>query len=331
MSTIGVNVTGGTLEKQPKKVLVTGCCGFIGGHLSLRLCNSGIEVVGIDWMQHYVSRKEKNLSILSKFPNFQFIKGDICEEFISEEFDIIFHLAAIPGVRASIGSPMETIRSNVTGSTNLFDWAAKGASNNVVYASSSSVYGLSTDIPFSEKDRLNSPNSPYASSKVATEIMASTYCRLFPIKAVGLRFFTVYGPRGREDMAIHKFLTSVSEGKPITVFGDGSSSRDYTYVDDIVDGILGAATYVRESMPNHSHEVFNLGNNTPVLLSELIELVGQTVGQGAIIDRKPDQLGDVPITFANIDKASELLAYNPEISLEEGLERTWSSMKNQYD
>ena len=310
-------------------VLVTGCCGFIGSHLSEKLCQLEYKVVGIDWMNGFEERKQKSFEILSKYPNFRHINGDITSSLPEESYDFVFHLAAIPGVRGSIDLPKNTMTSNVVGTVNLFDWARKGGSKKVIYASSSSVYGLNEKIPFEEIDTLNKVNSPYAASKLATEVIASTYSRLFPIRSIGLRFFTVYGPRGREDMAIYKFLSSVSKGEEITIFGDGSSSRDYTYVEDIVDGILSTIRYSTEDMRAHDHEIFNLGNNNPVLLNELIQSIGRTVGKEPIIRYIPDQLGDVPTTFADITKAMNLLNYRPKTNLSEGLIKTWKSMSKQ--
>ncbi len=309
-------------KPESSRILVTGCCGFIGSHLSMRLCEYGHDVTGIDWMKGSEGRKSESLIFLSNFDNFRFIEADINHGIPNETFDFVFHLAAIPGVRGSIDSPTDTMTSNVLGTTNIFDWSRHGGSRNIIYASSSSVYGLNTQVPFSENDPLHLINSPYAASKMSTETIASTFTRLFPIKSIGLRFFTVYGPRGREDMAIHKFLNWVNNDEPLTVFGDGSSSRDYTFVDDIIDGIIATMTFITESMDDHSHEVFNLGNNSPVLLSELIDLVGKTVGKEPIINRQTDQLGDVPITYANIDKARTLLGWSPETVWEEALKRT---------
>lgn len=310
------------------RILVTGCCGFIGSHLSIRLCANGHDVTGIDWMKGSEDRKSKSMEILSDFDNFRLIEEDITHVIPNEKFDFVFHLAAIAGVRGSIDDPINTMKSNVIGTTKIFDWSRRGGSRNIIYASSSSVYGLNKRVPFSEIDTLEKINSPYAASKMSSETIASTFTRLFPIKSIGLRFFTVYGPRGREDMAIHKFLNWVDNGEPLTVFGDGSSSRDYTFVDDIVDGIMATMDFITVSMKDHSHEVFNLGNNSPVLLSELIELVGKTVGKEPIINRQPDQLGDVPVTYANIDKAIDLLGYDPKTNLSEGLRKTWDSMAN---
>ncbi len=316
------------MERTRKtRSLVTGCCGFIASHLSVRLCQLGHEVTGIDWMKGYEDRKKASLRILSGLDNFHFIEGDINQDLPGESFDFVFHLAAIPGVRGSIDSPVKTMISNVMGTTNVFDWSRNGGSRKIIYASSSSVYGLNKKVPFSEEDQLKLTNSPYAASKLSTEAIASTYTRLFPIRSIGLRFFTVYGPRGREDMAIHKFLTCVSNDEPLTVFGDGSTSRDYTFVEDIVDGIVGTIQYISDSMEDHKHEVFNLGNNSPVFLSELIEMVGKTVQKEPIINRFPDQLGDVPATYADINKAISLLDYNPKTDLEEGLKKTWASME----
>ena len=320
-----------SLKEKKQKILITGCLGFIGSHLSEKLCQDGHEVVGIDWMKSSKDRKLINKELLLKYENFNLIYGDIRLDLPEENFDVVFHLAALAGVRASLDNPVITTDVNLGGTTNIFDWATRGFCSLIIYASSSSVYGVSTDLPFSENATLSFPNSPYAASKIASEVMGSTYCRLFPIRSVGLRFFTVYGPRGREDMAIHKFLKWIDSEEPVTFFGDGSSSRDYTYIDDIVDGIVKSSDFALNKMKDHDHEIFNLGNNSPVSLNELISLIEKTVGKTAILNYLPDQKGDVPTTLADISKPIKEINYNPKTSLDKGLERTWDSIqKNMY-
>ena len=247
------------------RILVTGCAGFIGSHVCERLLSTtDNEVMGIDNLNAYydVEIKKRNIELLEKYDNFTFRKEDICFTTIVDVWrpDKICHLASMAGVRWSIEHPDEYVRVNIGGFINILEGARRVGVGNVVYASSSSVYGLNEMLPFRESDPIETCNSPYACSKRAMEIFASTYNRLYGIPLIGLRFFTVYGPRGRPDMAPYKFMKAVMNGDTIQVYGSGSSSRDYTYISDIVDGILGAV----ENKKNISCEVYNLGNSSSI-------------------------------------------------------------------
>ena len=305
------------------KILVTGCCGFIGSHLCERLLNYN-EVFGIDIMNNYydVKKKEDNLKVLMRYKNFSFSKEDICNTKIISQWkpDKIIHLASMAGIRYSIENPKIYVKTNIGGFIHILEEAVKNNIKNIVYASSSSVYGLNTKIPFSENDEIKTCNSPYASSKMAMELFAKTYTQLYDINCIGLRFFTVYGPRGRPDMAPHKFLKAISEGTKFNKFGNGTTSRDYTYVDDIVDGIIKASNCGKKS------EVYNLGNSSPVPLNEFIETCEKVVGKKAIYDEIEMQLGDVPHTYADISKAQRDLRYNPKVKLEEGLKKMYDNL-----
>jgi len=306
------------------KILVTGCAGFIGSHVCERLLMmEGVEVMGIDNLNAYydVEIKLKNIKLLEKYSNFTFRKEDICFTKIVELWrpDKICHLASMAGVRWSIEHPDEYVRVNIGGFINILEGARQVGVKNVVYASSSSVYGLNKLLPFREDDPIELCNSPYACSKRAMEQFASTYNRLYGMSLIGLRFFTVYGPRGRPDMAPYKFMTSIMAGKKIQIYGDGSSSRDYTYIDDIVDGIIAAV----ENKNDISCEVYNLGNSTPIKLMEFIRIIEDVSNCKAIYEHIEDQLGDVPHTFADISKAKRDLGYNPKVSLQEGLKNLY--------
>ena len=252
------------------KILVTGCCGFIGSHLCEKLLKNDFEVFGIDIMNNYydINKKKNNLKILIKYKKFYFSKEDICNTKIISEWkpNKIIHLASMAGVRYSIENPKIYIKTNIEGFIHILEEAVKNNIKNIVYASSSSVYGLNEKIPFNEDDEIKTCNSPYASSKMAMELFAKTYTQLYDINCIGLRFFTVYGPRGRPDMAPYKFLKAISEGKKFKKFGDGTTSRDYTYVDDIVDGIIKASNCGKKN------EIYNLGNSSPISLNKFIEV-----------------------------------------------------------
>ena len=310
------------------KILVTGCAGFIGSHLSERLLQEGYEVFGIDNLNDYydVNQKEENLKILSKYNKFYFKKDDIISTNIINDIkpDKVCHLAAMAGVRNSIDNPSQYVKTNIEGFINLLEQSVKNDVSNFVYASSSSVYGLNKKVPFSENDSILTCNSPYAASKRSMEIFANTYNQLYGLPLIGLRFFTVYGPRGRPDMAPFKFLNLISKEQPIDKYGDGTSMRDYTYISDIVDGIVS-------SLLNNKSlklEVFNLGNSYPISLNTFIETCEKVSGKTAIINQKDNQLGDVPTTYADISKAKNLLNYEPKVKLEDGLRETYKWLKN---
>jgi len=301
------------------KILVTGCAGFIGSHVSERLLKQGNIVLGIDNLNDYydVNKKKENLDILNKYDNFEFRKEDICDTNCISEWkpEKICHLASMAGVRYSLQNPKIYVKVNIEGFIHILEEAVKNNIKDIVYASSSSVYGLNTKIPFSETDVIETCNSPYASSKMAMELFAKTYTQLYDINCIGLRFFTVYGPRGRPDMAPYKFMKAISEGKEFNKYGDGTSSRDYTYIDDIVDGVISGL----DNKKGVKCEVYNLGNSSPVSLNEFIGLCEKVVGKKALYKQIDNQLGDVPHTYADISKAKRDLGYYPKVGLEEGL------------
>lgn len=312
-----------------KKVLVTGGAGFIGSHVAEALLQRGDDVVIVDEMNDYYDLriKEQNLALLREaYPEhtnrLKIYNGDICDEelmmriFETEQPTWVCHMAARAGVRPSIQDPYVYIHSNIKGTTMLMELSAKFGVKNFVFASSSSVYGSSKSTFFSEEEATDYPDSPYAATKKACELLAYTYHHLYNLNVSALRFFTVYGPRGRPDMAPFKFIDRVSRGVEIQQFGDGSSSRDYTYISDIVDGIVRAV-----DRP-HPYEVFNLGKGSGTSLKQFIDLVQKHVGKEAVIRVMPDQPGDVPYTCADVSKAYALLGYKSKVTFEEGIRRT---------
>jgi len=320
-----------------RRILVTGCAGFIGSHTTEQLLKRGDIVLGVDNLNNYYDSKlkSKNIDLLEKYPSFHFEEGDIRNRQLIEDIfkqsniTHIVHLASMAGVRNSIQNPNEYISNNIDGFITLLDVITKNKENtstlsHIVYASSSSVYGLNKP-PFIETDPLNNTNSPYALSKKVMEEYAALYYRLFNIKTIGLRFFTVYGPRGRPDMAPDKFLKAIHNEQPIQQYGDGNSSRDYTYIDDIISGVIASIDKSEESV---NYQIYNLGNNHNITLSKFIETCETIVGKKAIINKIGNQKGDVPITLANIDKAKKELNYNPTTSLFDGLKKTYQSIKD---
>lgn len=307
------------------KLLLTGVAGFIGSHLARALLLAGHKVIGIDNLNDYysVERKLKNLKELTHFTNFVFIKNDALTTTAIQDHkpEVVVHLAAMAGVRYSLQNPTTYVRNNVEVQTHLLLESVKHNVKRFIYASSSSVYGKNSKVPFNEEDTLNSINSPYAATKRCCEIVADLYNRLYSLPAVGLRFFTVYGPRGRPDMAPYKFLYAIKNNIPINKYGDGTSSRDYTYIDDIVSGIIAAINHT-----NTDHTIYNLGNSSPVTLNEFIRLCEKVTKKNAIINQMGDQQGDVPHTYADISKAKKELNYEPQTPLEEGLQKTLNSL-----
>lgn len=319
-----------------KKVLVTGGAGFVGSSTAANLLARGDAVVIVDEMNDYydVRIKEANLRRLRGMcpdkRRLTIYKGDICNEdfmlalFEKERPQWVCHMAARAGVRPSIQDPYVYIHSNIRGTTHLMELSHKFGVKNFVFASSSSVYGGSKNTFFSEDENVDNPVSPYAASKKACELLAYTYHHLYQLNVTGLRFFTVYGPRGRPDMAPFKFIDRVSRGIEIQQFGDGSSSRDYTYIEDIVDGV------VRAIDRPYPYEVFNLGKGDGTSLKEFISIVEKHVGCKAIKNILPDQPGDVPYTCADVSKAYDLLGYQATVPFEEGIRRTVQWYKNEY-
>ena len=311
------------------KILVTGAAGFIGSHVAEALLQRGDFVVGVDDVNDYynVKFKEDNLAILKKSKDFKFYRQDIRDYsglrkiFEKEKPDKVIHLAARAGVRASIQDPLLYEAVNIKGTMNLLDLAKDYSVKSFVFASSSSVYGNQKKTPFSETDDVDSPISPYAATKKAGELICYTYHHLYAMKITCLRFFTVYGPRGRPDMAPYKFIELVIQGKPLSKYGDGKTKRDYTFVDDIVKGIIAA------SDKELDFEIINLGNKKPVSLNDFISIVEKLTGKKALIDQQPMQPGDVDITYADIRKAQKLLGYKPETSFEAGMKKLYDWYK----
>jgi UDP-glucuronate 4-epimerase len=310
---------------NPKRILLTGGAGFIGSHVAEALIRRGIEVSIVDNIDDYYarSRKQLNLREIGNAGSFEFFEVDVRDRDALRKVvqqvqpEIVIHLAARAGVRPSIEQPVLYESVNVAGTVNLLEIAREFKVQRLIFGSSSSVYGITNTVPFCEDDLNTRPISPYAATKLAAELMAYTYAHLYGLTTISLRFFTVYGPRQRPDLAIHKFTALIEAGKPIPVYGDGSMGRDYTYVDDIVAGVVASLEYVPESKV--PFEVFNLGNSHPVRLAELIALLEAATGKKALQERLSDQPGDVPITWANIDKAKRLLGYSPQTSMEQGL------------
>ncbi len=309
-------------------VLLTGGAGFIGSHLSEALLRRGLQLSVIDNLDDFYSpaAKRANLEEVRKVGNFCFRELDLCDfEALRQAVsklrpDTIIHLAARAGVRPSIENPELYERVNVAGTVNLLESARQLGVERFIFGSSSSVYGVTNRVPFVEDDPCLRPISPYAATKLAGEFFCHTYAYLYGLSTVCLRFFTVYGPRQRPDLAIRKFATLMEAGKPIPVFGDGSMGRDYTFVDDTVAGVLAALDY--QFPPGETpFDIFNLGNSHPVSLNELIATLERVTGRTAIRDQKELQPGDVPITWASTDKAARILGYRPATPLADGLEK----------
>ena len=304
--------------------LVTGGAGFIGSHVCERLLAEGHSVWAFDDLNPFydVPIKRRNLRDLqSTAKPFTFVFGDLTDRAVVDElfrsaaFDQVIHLAARAGVRPSLEEPALYQRVNVEGTVNILEAARLHGVKKLTIASSSSVYGVNAKIPFSEEDPIFSAISPYAASKLACEALGHVYHHIYALDIVMLRFFTVYGPRQRPDLAIHKFARLIEAGKPIPVFGDGSTARDYTYISDILEGILAC------TRSEFGFQIFNLGESQTVMLRELIALIEEALGKKAVIDRQPMQPGDMPVTFANIAKAQRMLGYKPSVKIAEGIPR----------
>ncbi len=308
-------------------VLVTGCAGFIGSHLceQLLLHHNQYQVYGIDNINDYYDRKLKlqNLLLLERFPHFTFKKDDVLttNQISKVKPDIIIHLAASAGVRFSLENPKWYVRNNIEAFVHVLEEARKNNIQNVIYASSSSVYGVQDDKKFSESEQIQTLNSPYAASKYCMELFAQTYHRLYDMNIIGMRLFTVYGPRGRPDMAPSLFLHRIAEGKKILKFGDGTSKRDYTYVGDVVEAIFN----IMENIHQLGCRVYNIGNSHPITLNEMISTCELVVGKSAIVETTQPQKGDVPYTYANIESAQKEISYQPKTSLLDGLKKMFAS------
>lgn len=320
-----------------KHVLLTGGAGFIGSHVAEALLRRGIQLSLIDNLDDFYSPEWKRLNLeeIGEAGDFCFHELDICDfdslssAATKSQPDTIVHFAARAGVRPSIEQPQLYERVNVAGTLNLLQLARQLGVKRFIFASSSSVYGITNRVPFAEDDPTLRPISPYAATKLAGEFLCHTYAHLYGLPTVCLRLFTVYGPRQRPDLAIRKFTTLMELGQPIPVYGDGTMGRDYTYVDDTVAGVLAALDY--EFPPGATpFEIFNLGNSHPVSLNELIEALEQVTGRRAIRDQRALQPGDVPITWASTDKAVRMLGYRPATPLVEGLKRFVDWLRKQH-
>jgi UDP-glucuronate 4-epimerase len=319
------------------KVLVTGCAGFIGFHTSKRLLQSGYEVVGLDNLSPLYNEglKDARLAILSNLAGFQFVRGDIAdircvgELFAQHKFGPVVHLAAQAGVRYSLENPHLYVQSNVVGFVNLIEEARKKQVSHFVFASSSSVYGANKKVPFAEKDNVDHPVSLYAATKKGNELISHVYAHLYGLPVTGLRFFTVYGPWGRPDMAIFRFCKAILEGTPIEVYNNGHMLRDFTYIDDVVEGVLRTIEKLPASDPDSDesgavslkYRIYNIGNNQPVQLTKLIEIIEEKIGKKATIKWLPMQPGDVPVTYADIDALTSTVGYRPHTPIQEGVSR----------
>lgn len=303
------------------RVFVTGCAGFIGSNLIDRLLGLGHEIIGIDNFDSFYNKliKYSNIENALKNPQFHFMEGDIRDVsflescFKHEIIDLVIHLAAKAGVRPSIFNPQSYYDINVIGTLNILECMKAFSVNKMLFASSSSVYGNNHIIPFSETDNVDSPISPYAATKKAGELLCHTYHYLYQFDIFCLRFFTVYGPRQRPDLAIHKFTNQIIQNQTIEIYGDGKTSRDYTYINDIIDGIVKAKEHLK------GFNIINLGESKTIDLNTMIEVLENQLGKKAAKKYWPNQLGDVDITFANISKAKEILGYNPSWTIEDGI------------
>jgi UDP-glucuronate 4-epimerase len=323
------------------KILVTGAAGFIGFHLSQRLLDDGHEVVGLDNLNAYydVRLKEARLALIQPRDRFRFEKLDLAERdrmaqlFATEQFDLVVNLAAQAGVRYSLQNPHAYVDANLVGFINILEGCRHTGVKHLVFASSSSVYGANTTMPFSVHQNVDHPLSLYAATKKANELMAHTYSHLYRLPCTGLRFFTVYGPWGRPDMALFLFTKAIVEGKPITVFNHGKMRRDFTYIDDIVEGVV--RVMFNTATPNDSwtgakpdpatsnapYRIYNIGNHEPVELMRFVELIQEKLGRKAVIEYTDMQPGDVPATYADVDDLSRDVGFAPATPVEMGIER----------
>lgn len=323
------------------RILVTGAAGFVGFHTAKKLLDEGETVVGLDNLNDYysVQLKRDRLVLLEPYPEFRFVEGDLADSALMERvfaeghFDEVVHLGAQAGVRYSLQNPRAYIDANVVGFLNILEGCRAHSVRHLVYASSSSVYGLNGKMPFSEADPVDHPVSLYAATKKSNELMAHSYSHLFGIPTTGLRFFTVYGPWGRPDMAAMLFASAIAEGRPIRVFNEGKMRRDFTYVDDVVEGVVD--TLRRPAAPNPNWDpahpdpatgnapfrVLNIGNHEPVELLRFIRVMEDAMGKSAILEMLPMQPGDVVATYADVDRLANLTGFRPKTPIEEGVAR----------
>ena len=304
--------------------------GFIGSHLARRLADRGAEVVGLDNFDETLYPAALHRRNLECAGNARLVSGDILDpklldSLVGQGPDAIVHLAGLAGVRPSIAEPHRYQQVNIAGTLNILEACRKHRVSRLVFASSSSVYGTSSQVPFCESDPADRPASPYAATKRAGELLCANYAQLFGIASTALRFFTVYGPRQRPEMAIHKFARLILDGQTVPLFGDGSTARDYTFVDDIIDGVVAAI----DRCDGGVYRVYNLGGSRTTTLKQLVELLQAGLGKPAKIEWLPDQPGDVPITYADVSKAQTELGYAPRVPIEDGVARFCAWVKEQ--
>jgi UDP-glucuronate 4-epimerase len=309
------------------RILLTGAAGFIGSHLAERLCGRGDRVTGFDNFDPFYARevKERNLAGLQARKEFTLVEGDLTDPHdvddafaVAGPVDTVVHLAALAGVRPSLANPGRYWNVNVTGTLHLLHACRDRGVRRVVFASSSSVYGVDSEVPFSESDPCGRPMSPYAASKRAGELMAFTHHHLHGAAVTCLRFFTVYGPRQRPDLAIHKFTRAIATGQPIELYGDGTTSRDYTWIDDILDGLVAAID--RQSRDGDApYRVYNLGGSRPTSLKELVDRIAAALGKPPVLEWRPEQPGEMRHTLADVGLAAAELGYSPKMSIEDGI------------
>lgn len=317
------------MSRKSQRVLLTGGAGFIGSHVAEALLRRRLQLWILDNLDEFYSPawKKANLENIRRVGSFEFSQVDICDRVrLREAFErirpeVVIHLAARAGVRPSIEQPHLYEQVNVAGTLNLLEICRQLPVRKFLFGSSSSVYGATSQVPFSENQVELRPVSVYAATKLAGEMLCYTYAHLFALPVICLRFFTVYGPRQRPDLAIHKFTALIEAGKPVPIFGDGSAGRDYTWVSDIVAGVMAAIDYEPQPAGGVPFELFNLGNSRPVRLAEMVKSLERIIGKRAILEQNPAQPGDVPLTWADTSKACRLLGYCPAMRLEEGLER----------
>ena len=317
------------MSRRSQRVLLTGGAGFIGSHVAEALLRRGVQLWILDNLDEFYSPawKKANLENIRRVGSFEFSQVDICDRGCLREAlqrirpEVVIHLAARAGVRPSIEQPHLYEQVNVAGTLNLLEICRQLPVRKFLFGSSSSVYGATSQVPFSENQVELRPISVYAATKLAGEMLCYTYAHLFKLPVICLRFFTVYGPRQRPDLAIHKFTALIEAGKPVPIFGDASAGRDYTWVGDIVAGVMAAVDYEFQPVGGVPFELFNLGNSHPVRLAEMVKSLERIIGKRAILEQNPAQPGDVPLTWADTSKACRSLGYRPAMRLEEGLER----------